>query len=47
MLETAVEELKQILGTSKIQIKPYLQTRQDSSPTNTTGKSQAKDSPAE
>jgi GAF domain-containing protein len=47
MLETAIEELKQILGTSKIQIKPYLQTRQDSSPTNTTGKSQAKDSPAE
>jgi GAF domain-containing protein/HAMP domain-containing protein len=45
MLETALEELKQVLGTSNIQIKPYQPDRQDSSPVTHPDKPQPGDSP--
>ncbi len=35
MLQTALEELKQVLGTDKIQVKPYRQTHRADEPQNT------------
>jgi GAF domain-containing protein/HAMP domain-containing protein len=43
MLETALEELGQVLGTTKIQVKPYMRTRSESSPANNADKPQVKD----